>query len=204
MQGSKNDIHYLRSMSCSDILNSLNTTIEILNGCIVIQEDIKYIGNLNSFQTKIIDESGFLLRQIDNEWRILIIDLHKLFCDKENYSIVKLLNVLLQEYKTIVWVDDISKQDMITYKTSLEEDNYLQAIKKLKILRSKFVAHLDKGRTNYDSFIAIEDINLLIDYGIETLNMLYKCLTGNEFLFNVFNSSSLAGHIQFIEEKYNA
>ncbi len=178
-------------MRTNEIIDKLKITLEIFERSFIIFDDIKYIDRVNDTEKQVIENSNFLMRQIDNEWRLLIIELQKVFKKEESYSIIKLLNILINNYRTIQWENKIELNVLQSYEAELKEKKYTETIEALDSLRSKFVAHLDANRENYISEIKTDQVKLLISFGKKFLNEVNNALIGGDFLFNYFAYSGL-------------
>jgi len=178
-------------MKTNEIIIKLKNTLEIFERCFVILDDIRYIGRVNDIEKQVIENSNFLMRQIDYEWRLLIIELQKVFKKEEDYSVNKLLNILITNYKTIQWENKIDLDVLKNYELKLKEEKFIEAIKALDTLRSKFIAHLDSNRINYNDKITTEHVELLMFIGGRFLKEANNALIGGSFIFNLFSYSGI-------------
>jgi|AntAceMinimDraft_3_1070362.scaffolds.fasta_scaffold08459_2 hypothetical protein len=187
-------------MQNKGIIKRLETTADIFERCTEIYDDILYLKDINDSEKEIIENSSFLNRQIDLEWRIIIVDLKKIFKKSEHYSILKILNFLLSNYKIIKWQNKITQEELRQYCFELENNEILEARLALKGIRNRVVAHLDKNRHKYDDKIKITQIVTLMTFGKKVINRIYSSLTGTEFMFNHLKFSGIETIVNTISE----
>jgi hypothetical protein len=196
-------------INTTEIKKNLKIIQEIFLRCNDIFEDIKYIGTVDEVEKEIIENTGYLLRQIDYEWRLLIIELQKLYKEKESYSIKKLLNNLENNFRLIQWDTKIELQVIKDLQLKFEQKNIQESIKALNILRTKFVAHIDADRHLFNDEINTWQVELLIILGHEILSEVENSLTGETTYFNYFKFSGLESivkkikNLQEIKRNYN-
>ncbi|GEM_PF-3162656 len=179
-------------------IERLNYSLEIFEQCVEIFDDIKYLQDIDKDEIRIIEDSGFLMRQIDMEWRILIIELQKLFSKNENYSLFKLMNCLINNYKSIDWFNFFELINLKENLQSLNNTEICNAIKAIDTMRSKYIVHYDKNRTKFNNKVKTKQVELLISVGDKILKDIYSSLTGNFVIFNLGKSSKLYIHVSEI------
>ncbi len=167
-----------------DLIKKLEISTQSFDSCYTILDDIKYLGKVTESQREIIDSSQYLLRQIDYSWRILIIELWKLFKPNQHFSVQKILNILESNYKSISWHNQIPIEKINELQNRLDQPEYIEALKTLDSVRSKFVAHIDNNRFSFEKRITKDHVTILIEYGKEMFNIVWLSLDGSEFMFN--------------------
>ncbi len=187
-------------MENKGIINRLETTADIFERCTEIYDDILYLKDITDSEKEIIESSNFLNRQIDLEWRVIIVDLKKIFKKSEHYSILKILNFSLSNYEIIKWKNKITQEELRQYCSELENNEILEAREALKGIRNRVVAHLDKNRHKYDDKIKISQIVTLMTFGKKVINRIYFSLTGSEFMFNHLKFSGIRTIVNTISE----
>ena len=135
----------------------------------------------------VVKEYKFLWRIYNSLYINLILELNKLFNDKENYSFKTLLNQLENNYKRIKWANNPDKSMFISINSILDDIEKQDFKEKIKDARDKFYAHLDINRPPSIS-IKISDLDHLIFVAQEIVNTLYSKLDDTQQLFKFIDS----------------
>ena len=122
-----------------------------------LKSDLISISNEDSNYFKsIIENSPSFYRIYQNSFKLFIIELAKIFDPREDFSLMKLVDYLISNRKTITWKNseiEISRLKTIKYEIENLENSYLQNIKNL---RDKFYAHTDKNRSSIELTFTLE------------------------------------------------
>ncbi len=175
-------------MKRSDIIIKLENALSIFDQCYILYADLIYLKQLSENEEQLFQEFRFLMRNIDYEWKLLIIDLYKLFKGSEHHSISKILNILVENHKNLVWKNRIELSRLKAFQKDLEDNKLKETLTTLYNLREKFIAHLDNNSKDYLSTLNIEKVKLLMDFGEKCLTETYYSLCDGKYLFN---------HLQF-------
>ncbi len=124
-----------------------------------------------------------------------------LFEKDGDFSLIKVLNISVNNFRSIQWSSPLNKRDLNVY---IEEfENYCKSESlndKIKKVRDKYYSHLDKDAPQSVS-IELEEYHKLILFAKEVVNKLYSHLdsVGFEFYSKRFSASSLIKDLS----KYN-
>ena len=158
----------------------IDTQIEIISNCFNIYKDLDFlIHEQSSDIEKILEGDLFFTRVADYMWRILIIELNKLYNKNEgNYKIETTLNFIENNYMRIKWETIIQKEKILELKSFLQNPEINKIIETLDYLRDRYIAHLDRNRFKQDVRLYLQDCKKLLDIGQEILSTLSRLLWG--------------------------
>jgi len=136
-------------------------------------QDLEYIHNSKKHHPIVFNTyAWFFLRTYHAIAHILIIDLYKLFGDKESYSLVKFGRRLQEstdaEVKKRICKNRLNELNQVLFKKDIMDD-----LKKIELTRNKYFAHLDRKRPRFDEIrISSEQIRSFLgvaEYYIKTI-----------------------------------
>lgn len=178
-------------MKRSDIIIKIENALSIFDQCYILYTDLKYLRQLSEKEEQVFQDFRFLMRTIDYEWKLLIIELYKLFKGSEHHSISKILNIVIENYKTIDWKNNIELSKLKAYQLELDENKFKESLTTLYNLREKFIAHLDNNSKDYLLTLKIDNVKLLMDFGEKCLLEIYDSLANGKYLFNRLGYSGI-------------
>lgn len=147
----------------------MEETYKLLVGLELLKSDIQHLSNKEKEYFKIaINKSKFIYRTYFNSVKLLVIDIHKILNPKEHFSLKKTINYAKSNINKIDWYIKPTQEDLKIIEIQIDEliEDKLQ---KVKNLRNKHYAHLDK---NKDS----------IKYDLRLIDM-YEVLEKSEIIY---------------------
>ena len=145
------------------------------------------VSNLEQFYTKltaeeiiIFDKYQLLQTLRHSLWNLSILDLCKLFLESEKYSLYRLINILINNYRSISFIKPLTIKELKAMIDKIKP--YANYIDKLKYLRDIRIAHRDdKGGPNN---IMLKELRELIKLAQLIFNQIYASLYDSEFIWN--------------------
>ncbi|MDP2385195.1 MAG: hypothetical protein Q8M29_02375 [Bacteroidota bacterium] len=114
--------------------------------------------------------NGVFDRVLGGLWNHLVLQVCILSDKTEHYSIPKLLNKMVENYKTAEWGGKVNKNELNEYLDLLNATEFVNEIERIKGVRDKHYAHLDRNRENYS--LSIEEIKKVIGEYEKVMNEL--------------------------------
>jgi hypothetical protein len=154
-------------MTLDELRDELNETTNIFFSIKYLSTDFKYFSEheiMKKYPT-VYNEYFYLINRIWFSMTVnLVLNLSKLYDEKEKYSIKKLFNRMLCGYKKSELNSYLTESELITM-VSLIENERIEFLKsKLKIIRDKFYAHLDRKYQNYiTTYLNYAEITELVE-----------------------------------------
>lgn len=184
-----------------DVIDRLNTQIQITATCHEILRDLKYM-NTEESARNVMYSDPFFQRVSDFMWRILILEFIKLFDSEQDFCYNKNLNILINNYKAIEWMNEIKIEELQKIKDQLEKEVEGTIFKKVKTFRDKVVAHLDKNSEKITETFFLEEAQELCDYALEIHNTLTKALKGYPYIIDLESLGKVETTIRNMNELY--
>jgi hypothetical protein len=132
-------------MKDKEITEVIEKQREIFWHCSDLYNEINY---LSTAHEKSDYHESVLLSNLFNRitgyyWSILILELSKLYSNSNNdfYRIIKVINVLVNNYKGSSWKEKISKEVLMSTQNEFSSKEFEKNLDKLKKIRDKHVAH---------------------------------------------------------------
>lgn len=124
----------------------IKTISELLKSCYVAFDDSLYLNDLLVNKKEYVANLQLLNRSYDAIFAQLIIDLYKLSKNKEDYSIPKLLNKLINNYKNVKWQNSVTVDDLRQLQCEFETEFNTETLNQICDFRDWYFAHLDRKR----------------------------------------------------------
>ncbi len=153
--------------------------IKMLSNCSYLIYDLEYL-TTNPDAIRILNTNLFIVRLYGYLWRILILDLMKLFYYEENFSFQKFINILVNNYSKINWKNKILKEDL----TALKSDINNIDIKLLKTYRDKVISHTDATYQQIKDEIHLDEVKIIFNKGCEVFDKISIALNDSQHSFD--------------------
>lgn len=123
-------------------------------------------------ERSIICDNNFFIYTIQVNWRICVIELHKLFVVSNNkFSIPKFIDMFKKK-------GEYYSPSIINENTIVFWEEHLQRVQsslsKLKVLRDKIYAHTDKEWQNVQNELAFSEVKILLVIAQDVVNTVYR------------------------------
>ncbi len=159
---------------------------------IKLQEDIKSVSDAisyNRYAINILNELKDNVLSIEMQKRYLlfpilwqalyyrtIVEMHKIFNEKDTFSLPKIINKLINNYNRITWFNKPAKKELNRLKKSLTDSPIIKTVEKVKIIRDQYLAH--KDRNPEKTVLALDEINFLQEFSEKLSNTIGNFLYG--------------------------
>ncbi len=159
---------------------------------IKLQEDIKSVSDAisyNRYAINILSELKDNVLSIEMQKRYLlfpilrqalyyrtIVEMHKVFNEKDTFSLPKIINKLINNYNRITWFSKPAKKELNRLKKSLTDSPIIKTVEKVKIIRDQYLAH--KDRNPEKTVLALDEINFLQEFSEKLSNTIGNFLYG--------------------------
>ena len=111
---------------------------------------------------------------------ILILDLCKLFIDREKYSLRRILNIVIEDYNKIKFSQEINRDELELLRDNLSLPQTKEIVNKLRSLRDNHYAHLDSTRPELNDIMpTFDEFNYLITQAGKILALLDQKLNNH-------------------------
>jgi hypothetical protein len=191
----------MKKIELEQLKEKLNVQHSIIHDCIDMFNDIKYLqekNNPSDIEGKLIAHFPIQFRLMGKlMWTYLILELHKLFSQKEGndkFNITSVLNTLKNcKYKQFQFKETLPKSSVESFLVLMSQTSgeFYIHYTKLNLVRDRYVAHLDRN---------IEDLEIKND------NIEYFMKLANRYLEEIIKPvvTSVIGNPitikEFIEE----
>ncbi|MDO9152744.1 MAG: hypothetical protein Q7U47_03385 [Paludibacter sp.] len=142
-------------MTRDELRNELDVITSIFFSIKYLSTDFKYFSEqevIRKYPT-VYKDFHFLLNRIWFSMTVnLVLNLSKLYDESEKYSIKKLLNKMQNGYKNSELNPYLTEKELIGINDLIENERIEFLKSKIKIIRDKFYAHLDRTHQNYITF----------------------------------------------------
>lgn len=177
----------------------LEGVLDLVRSCESIYEDLVCSFSGSEFES--IYKNYLIFDKIIRAFKaVLSQDICILFDRNSAFSLIKVLNISLNNFKSIQWSRPLNKKDLICYRE--EFDNYCksESLDKIKKVRNKYYSHLDKNAPQSIS-IELEEYHKLILFAKKVVEKLFSHLNSAsiQFYSKRFSGSSLVKDLS----KYN-
>jgi len=139
-------------MTLKELREELNVITSIFFSIKYLSTDFKYFSEqevIQKYPTVYVDYY-FLINRIWFSMTVnLVLNLSKLYDETEKYSIKKLVNRMLVGYKKSELNLHLTETELISMFDLIENERIESLKSKMKIIRDKFYAHLDRTHQNY-------------------------------------------------------
>ncbi len=139
-------------MTIVELRNELNVITSIFFSIKYLSTDFKYFSDnevIRKYPT-VYNDYHFLLNRIWFSITVnLVLNLSKLYDESEKYSIKRLLNKMKNGYKNSELNDYLAANEVNKINDLIENERIEILKSKIKIIRDKFYAHLDRSHQNY-------------------------------------------------------
>ena len=189
----------------AEFKSDLEKTLKIFFLCkesyLVLRELYKTIDNSNYIINLKFKGSFFALTKV-NYWRIIVLQLSKIYIERERYNIIR----LLEKCKKGNHFDSINlKQDFIEEQLNRINDKQ-KHIEHIKLQRDKIFAHEDANIIEVVNDLTLDETKDLIDLCQNILFSIYGEIYETHFDFDMKNSAvdNLKENTEFIKRKRNS
>lgn len=130
-----------------DLRNKLNEIIQILEDSKKLMNDsYRMLMADSSEKFSLINRNKFLTRVRDSFWKLAVIELTKLYGSRNDcFRLDMLIDQMILNYENAEWSTNISKADLETLQTTLNNNEILIRKEKLKEIRDQHYAHKDQN-----------------------------------------------------------
>lgn len=139
-------------MTLKELRDELNVITNIFFSIKYLSTDFKYFSEQEVIQKypNVYVDYYFLINRIWFSMTVnLVLNLSKLYDDTEKYSIKKLVNKMLAGYKKSELNLHLTETELISIIDLIENERIEILKSKMKIIRDKFYAHLDRTHQDY-------------------------------------------------------
>lgn len=170
-------------------------------------QDIEYLINVDDkFIDNLLKYHYMKRRYTFYLWNYIVIQTNKLFDPAGGYQILKILNILINNYSNSEWKELIAIEEIDKLQIKINDDKIQKTIKNNKTIRDKFYAHLDKDsvdRNFREISISLSDIKYLISEVNGVMERLHLLAFNSTMAFNSTNEE--LGNTFWVElAKYEA
>ncbi len=152
---------------------TIDVQTEILTISFVLHKNLKFLTTEQPTEiATIIKSHSFFAIAGLSMWDTLILSLEKLFGNKSDYSLVKILRRLIQEKN-----NDFS-QRLEELASAIESDEIQSILQNLKEVRDKQTAHLDRNRYSNPVIVHLDDTKVLLSMGQDIISEVNRSLHG--------------------------
>lgn len=177
MQAEKKSINLTSAGLNNQLKNKLKRTMEI------IASGDDYISKLEQFSRVLTEEEQSLFNKYPlldmirfAFWDFAVLEICKLFNPKEDLSLSKTLNLVINNYSKINWKHKIALEEFNTLSAKLKQKSIL--IARIKKIRDNCIAHYCKN--DYSDYFTISEFRELFDLSQLIYNKIELALNGSE------------------------
>lgn len=143
--------------------------------------DFQYILKPDTTEELIASDNEFIQRLLRSFWRLGIIEISKLFQESKNqhYNLISYLKELIENYSEYEWIKKLPREKLEEFLVLINSSETTKTLKKIKIQRDNFFAHLDRNPKSElkENQILLEEIFKLLNITEEMISELTnKCL----------------------------
>jgi hypothetical protein len=160
--------------------------LEILKGLLIeaiaLYDDVVYChdiidkdGNFTLSNLTVLE--AFVSRYYGMSWSLLVIKLYPIYHKNDDCSILKIINILKNNFKGSDWKERIKLEDITLLEERLNQTEIIEAVRSLDEIRTKHVGHIDLKRS-LEAQIKYEHANILISNAIDFTNIIYQMIAG--------------------------
>jgi len=151
-------------MRIEELRNELNEITRIFLSAKYYELDFRYIHSIRISLPVVYNTFYLFTERIFHAVTVaLILDLSKLFDNREKFSLVKLQNKMLDNYEKSELSNHLPKNEVERLFNSINSNKIDELLLKLKSTRDKYYAHFDRSIPNFDDIqINSSDTDMLI------------------------------------------
>ncbi|MFY0712836.1 hypothetical protein J1D01_04100 [Seonamhaeicola sp. NFXS20] len=162
----------------------LSETYKLLVELEILKSDIQHLSNTEKEYFKIaVDKSKFLYRTYFNSVKILVLDIHKILNPEEHFSLKKTINFAKSNINKIEWNKQMTQTDLSQIEFQID-DLIERNLEKVKKLRNKQYAHLDKNKDKIEYDLRLIDVYETIEKSEIIYKKLLSHFKGSDVIFN--------------------
>lgn len=173
-------------MTLKELRDELNVITSIFFSIKYLSTDFKYFSEQEVIQKypNVYVDYYFLINRIWFSMTVnLVLNLSKLYDETEKYSIKKLVNRMLVGYKKSELNLHLTETELISMIDLIENERIESLKSKIKIIRDKFYAHLDRTHQDYKTvnlnYTEITELVENIENILKTFESVYFDTTGD-------------------------
>lgn len=137
-------------MEINELRKELDETTRLFLSAKYYELDFRYIHSVKFTRPVVYSTFYLFIERIFHAVTVaLILDLSKLFDKREKFSLGKLRNKILDNYKNSELSSFLSNSEVETLFDSIEKEEIYNLLEKLKNTRDKYYAHLDRKRPDF-------------------------------------------------------
>jgi len=179
----------------------LENTGRILSNTSYYYYNLDYLINKTSEEEKVVFNSFPVLKKIRlTLWSLIVLDLHKILSESshDKFRIHKLINLLINSFKSIKWEREIEIEELKKIKVDL--DKIQPKIEKIKEIRDTQIAHFDDIKLDYR--LELIELKELINFCQDTYNIITHSLR-NSTTYWKFSDSEMFNSVVINLNKYS-
>lgn len=139
-------------MNLSELRHELDEITRIFLSAKYYEQDFNYLGALKTKYPNVYKTYYFFFERIFHAITVaMILELNKLFDNREKYSFIKLKYKLTNNYKNSEIKEYLTKSEIDSIFSSLDNEDIENIMQKVKSTRDKYYAHFDRNRTSFNS-----------------------------------------------------
>lgn len=157
-------------------------------------ENLYYLLNgLSEEEKSRLDDDYPIISRIRHSLSVVIIlELYKLFSPNEDYSLPKLINTMIVNHSEIPWYKKIEISELNIMLQDLEVNKSQDILDKLKVVRDKYYAHLDKKKTRPN--LSIDELKQILVTAEDIFSKIYSSYRHDIKNWN-FEDHEISNHI---------
>jgi len=161
-------------MKIVELRRELNETTKIFLSAKYYELDFKYIHTIKYTTPTVYKTFYLFIERIYHSVSVaLILDISKLFDEREKFSFIKLRNKMLDNYEKSELCSYLPKDDIENLFSSVNNGNIDFVLKKMKDTRDKYYAHLDRTKPDFEKIqINSNETSMLISIAENLLKSL--------------------------------
>lgn len=158
-----------------EIHQTIDTSRKLLIDCQDIYFDIEFFANISQKEYDSIIKFNPVFERINlQQWLTIVIKLNLLLNTDESYNILKSLNIFHSNHKKSSWKDLLVKKDVRDFINKFEDPSIKEIITKIKNIRHKHVAHLDKNRGTLNQHVSVPELKKIITLSTKALDYIFS------------------------------
>lgn len=194
--------------SLAELKEEIEELLKIYTSSEISYNDNLYLSNPKTIVEKVVAENELFIKRAKFALGVLsILELNILFENKNNdYSLVRLLNMLLNNYKDSEWRNFLSKPVIKKWIDEYNSTEIQKSIGKIKTIRDQYFAHKDRTAVDFNSLLlTITEVENLFNYCKKVLYGI-KLTVFKEYTYDVFpnetsNASNILNKLSYLVKK---
>lgn len=145
-------------------------------------KDVQYLCNPETLEERSVSIQNIFIDRLKSAyWRLGIIEIAKLFLEKNNqhYNLIGFLKKLISNYDDLSWIKELPKNKIQHWLACLNNEEILIIREKISVQRDKYFAHTDRNpsKSIIDNQLTLPEINNLLEITEEIIfNLKLHCL----------------------------